>query len=154
MFASGLGARFGSFTATRQSVNQLWDFITFVANSLLFLLVGLAINLNELRATIAPALWGIVAIALARIVSVYGLGALSAGLGRKLPIRWQHVFVLGGMRGALSMALVLSLPAAVAQRDLLVAMVFSAVLFTIVVQGLAIKPILRRLQLHAEPGGH
>jgi CPA1 family monovalent cation:H+ antiporter len=154
--ASGLvavivvGSRFGSFTSTRQSVNQLWEFIAFAANSMLFLLVGLAINFGDLRSSLVAAAWGIVAIALARAISVYGLSRLSGLLGRALPLAWQHIFFLGGLRGALSMALVLSLPASLAQRNLLVAMVFSVVLFTIVAQGLAIAPALLRLRLSPE----
>jgi len=150
MLLSRLGAQFGSFTTTRQSVNQLWDFVAFVANSMLFLLVGLAINLGELRSSLAAAGWGIVSIGLARIIAVYGLSALSGLLGRRMPVAWQHIFLLGGLRGALSMALVLSLPASLARRDQLVAMVFSVVLFTIVVQGLAIAPALLRLRLSQE----
>ncbi|HEV2879451.1 MAG TPA: sodium:proton antiporter [Candidatus Eremiobacteraceae bacterium] len=150
MFLSRVGSRFGSFTSTRQSVNQLWEFIAFAANSMLFLLVGLAINFGELRSSLVAAAWGIVAIAVARVISVYGLSRLSGLLGRVLPLAWQHIFFLGGLRGALSMALVLSLPASLAQRDLLVAMVFSVVLFTIVAQGLAIAPALLRLRLSPE----
>jgi CPA1 family monovalent cation:H+ antiporter len=150
MFLSRVGSRFGSFTSTRQSVNQLWEFIAFAANSMLFLLVGLAINFGDLRSSLVAAAWGIVAIAVARVISVYGLSRLSGLLGRVLPLAWQHIFFLGGLRGALSMALVLSLPASLAQRDLLVAMVFSVVLFTIVAQGLAIAPALLRLRLSPE----
>lgn len=150
MLLSRLGAQFGSLTATRQSVNQLWDFVAFVANSMVFLLVGLAINIGELRSSLAAAGWGLGAIVLARVFAVYGLGALSGLLGRRLPLAWQHIFFLGGLRGALSMALVLSLPASLAGRDQLVAMVFSVVLFTLVAQGLAIAPVLVRLRLSQE----
>ena len=150
LFLSRLGAQFGSFTTTRQSVNQLWDFVAFVSNSMLFLLVGLAINLGELRSSLAAAVWGIGAIGLARVIAVYGLSALSGLLGRRLPVAWQHIFFLGGLRGALSMALVLSLPASLAGRDQLIAMVFSVVLFTIVAQGLAITPALLGLRLSQE----
>ena len=150
MFLSRVGAQFGSFTTTRQSVNQLWDFVAFIANSMLFLLVGLAINLGELRSSLVAAGWGIGAIGLARVLAVYGLSAVSGLLGRRLPLAWQHIFFLGGIRGALSMALVLSLPASFADRDQLVAMVFSVVLFTIVAQGLAIAPALLRFRLSQE----
>ncbi len=150
MFLSRLGARFGSFTTTRQSVNQLWDVVAFIANSMLFLLVGLSINLGELQSSLAASGWGIAAIALARVIAVYGLSGLSGLLGRRLPVAWQHIFFLGGLRGALSMALVLSLPASLVGRDQLIAMVFSVVLFTIVAQGLAIAPALRRLRLSTE----
>jgi CPA1 family monovalent cation:H+ antiporter len=147
MFLSRLGARVGSFSQTRASVNQLWEFIAFVANSVLFLLVGLAINLSELKQSIVPALWGLAAVALGRIIAVYGLSKVSALLGQRMPASWQHVFTLGGLRGALSMALVLSLPMRTADHDELVAMVFSVVLFTIVAQGLAIAPAIVRLRL-------
>jgi len=147
MFLSRLGARLGSFSQTRASVNQLWDFINFVANSLLFLLVGLAIDFIGLRTSLIPALWGLGAVAIGRIVAVYGLSGVSALFGERMPLSWQHVFTLGGLRGALSLALVLSLAASIPRRDELVAMVFSVVLFTIVVQGLAIAPAILRLRV-------
>ena len=150
MFLSRLGAQFGSFTTTRQSVNQLWDFVAFVANSLLFLLVGLAINLGELRSSLTAAGWGIGAIGLARVIAVYGLSALSALVGQRLPVAWQHVFFIGGLRGALSMALVLSLPASLEGATSSSPWYFSVVLFTIVAQGLAIAPALLRLRLSQE----
>lgn len=147
MLLSGLGARVGSFTQTRQSVNHLWEFVAFLANSMLFLLVGLAINLSELANSLFAALWGIGAVALARVISVYGLSRVSALFGSRLPLRWQHLFFLGGLRGALSMALALSLPLSLPHRDVLIAMVFSAVLFTLLIQGLSIAPAIRHLDL-------
>ncbi|MDQ6766656.1 MAG: sodium:proton antiporter [Candidatus Eremiobacteraeota bacterium] len=154
MFLSRVGSQFGSFSSTRQSVNQLWEFFAFVANSMLFLLVGLAINLSELRDVLILALWGILAVALGRVVTVYGLCNLSSLLGQRVPVAWQHVLSLAGLRGALSMALALSLPSSIAHRDLLIAMVFSVVLFTLVAQGLAIVPALMRLQAAAERASH
>ena len=150
MFLSRLGAKLGSFSQTRASVNQLWEFIAFVANSILFLLVGLAINLRQLEASLVPALWGLLAVALGRIIAVYGLSMVSRLLGHRIPASWQHVFTLGGLRGALSMALVLSLPLSTPAHDQLVAMVFSVVLFTIVAQGLVIAPAIMRLKV-AQP---
>lgn len=149
MLVSRLGTRVGSFTTTRQSVDSLWEFIAFVANSMLFLLVGLSINLGEMYSSLVVTGWAIAAVAIARILSVYGLGALSGLLGRPLPASWQHVFFLGGLRGALSMALVLSLPVGFPGRDLLISMVFAVVLFTIVVQGLALAPAIVRLGLQS-----
>ena len=154
MFLSRIGARMGSFTTTRQSVNQLWEFVAFIANSMLFLLVGLAINFRDLHSNLILALWGIVAVLLARVISVYGLSAISAVLGRRMPASWQHVFLLGGIRGALSMALVLSLPSSIPQRGLLTDMVFAVVLFTILVQGLAIAPAILKLRLSSADAAH
>jgi CPA1 family monovalent cation:H+ antiporter len=147
MLAARVGTRLGSFTATRQSVNQLWEFIAFVANSLLFLLVGLSINLSEEVSTLRIAGWAIAAVVLARIIAVYGLSAASGAFGRPIPAGWQHVLALGGLRGALSMALALSLPAGYPDRALLVSVVFSVVLFTIIGQGLTLAPAIVGLHL-------
>lgn len=151
MLLSRLGTRAGAFTATRTAVNQLWEFIAFVANSLLFLLVGLSIDLRENLTTLVVTGWAIAAVVLARLIAVYGIGGLCAAFGHRIPLRWQHVLTLGGMRGALSMALVLSLPASFPDRSLLLAMVFSVVLFTIVVQGLALAPVVFGLKLERQP---
>lgn len=151
MLLSRLGTRAGAFTATRAAVNQLWEFIAFVANSLLFLLVGLSIDLRESLATIGVTGWAIAAVVLARVIAVYGIGGVCAGLGQRIPLGWQHVFTLGGLRGALSMALVLSLPASFPGRSVLLSMVFSVVLFTIVVQGLALAPAILSLKLERQP---
>jgi CPA1 family monovalent cation:H+ antiporter len=147
MLAARVGTRLGSFTATRQSMNQLWEFIAFVANSLLFLLVGLSINLSEEVSTLRIAGWAIAAVVLARIIAVYGLSAASGAFGRPIPAGWQHVLALGGLRGALSMALALSLPAGYPDRALLVSVVFSVVLFTIIGQGLTLAPAIVGLHL-------
>lgn len=147
MLLSRVGARLGRLSTTRESVNQLWEFFAFLANSMLFLLVGLAIDRVELRSALVFALWGIVAITVARIIAVYGLSALSSAFGRRIPGSWQHVLILGGLRGALPLALVLSLPTSIGQRTLLIAMVFSVVLFTMLAQGLVIAPVVARLRL-------
>ena len=151
LLLSRIGERFGSFSATRQSVNQFWELIAFLSNSLLFLLVGLSINLGTLYRSIAPALWGVGVVAVSRFLGVYGLSWLSALFGHPIPRAWQHLLVLGGLRGALSMALALSLPYQEPNRELLIAMVFAVVLFTIVIQGLGIRPAIARLGLAAAP---
>jgi monovalent cation:H+ antiporter, CPA1 family len=151
MLIARVGTQFGSFTTTRQSVNQLWEFIAFVANSILFLLMGLSIDLGETYASLWIICWAIAAVVLARIIAVYGLSAVSAVLGRRIPASWQHVLLLGGLRGALSMALALSLPAGYPDRQLLISMVFSVVLFTIIIQGLTLAPAIVRLKLANPP---
>jgi CPA1 family monovalent cation:H+ antiporter len=150
MLIAGVGMRSGALTATRASVNQLWEFIAFAANSALFLLVGLSIDLSGMRETLAVVGWSIGAVILARAVSVYGLCRVSALWKAAIPLQWQHVLALGGLRGALSMALVLSLPDAFPQRQLLLSMVFSVVLFTIIIQGLALAPAILRLGLQRQ----
>jgi CPA1 family monovalent cation:H+ antiporter len=68
-------------------------------------------------------------------------------LGAKVPLRWQHVLVWGGLRGSLSIALVLSLPTSLPSRSQLPVLVFGTVLFSLLVQGLTLSPLLKRLRL-------
>jgi CPA1 family monovalent cation:H+ antiporter len=142
LVASGSGAQTASKRQTRDSVNQFWEYAAFLANSMLFVLMGLAVNLRSLANVGPAALWGIGAVLVARAATVYGIAPVSALFGRRLPPAWQHVIALGGLRGALSMALVLSLPDDFQYRSELIAMVYAVVLFTLIVQGLTLRPAL------------
>jgi uncharacterized protein YaaQ len=94
-------------------------------------------------------LWAIGAVLVSRIVVIYGLSRL----GRELPPKWRHVLFWGGMRGGIALALALSLPASLGvQRQMVTAMVFGIVIFTILGQGLTMDGLLRRLGIvvHSE----
>jgi CPA1 family monovalent cation:H+ antiporter len=84
---------------------------------------------------------------LGRALSVYLLVSLSNRFVEKIPIRWQHLAVWGGLRGALALALALSLNTAFPYREQILNLTFGVVIFSIVVQGLTIKPLLRLLRL-------
>ena len=58
----------------------------------------------------------------------------------------QHILVWGGLRGALALALVLGLPAGIPRRDEIVTVAFAVVAFSVIVQGLTMQPLLRRLR--------
>ena len=68
-------------------------------------------------------------------------------VSKRIPFVWQHVLVWGGLRGALSLALALSLDSTFAYRDQILNLTFGVVVFSILVQGLSIKPLLRILRL-------
>jgi CPA1 family monovalent cation:H+ antiporter len=147
---SGVGTALGSFTRQRQSVNQFWEFIAFLANSVLFVLVGLSFDVHELGAVLGASVWGVGAVIVSRIVIVYGLTQISAAAGSRLPWSWRHILALGGLRGALPMALVLSLAEDFQGRSQVIAMVYSVVLFTLVAQGLSLRPAIALLGLTAQ----
>jgi CPA1 family monovalent cation:H+ antiporter len=69
------------------------------------------------------------------------------------PMTWRVTVVFAGIRGGLSLALALALPAALAYRDEIVDAVFAVVLFTLIVQGIALEPLLERLGFHKGSGG-
>jgi len=74
--------------------------------------------------------------------------------GWTLPRIYLHVLFWGGLRGAVSLALALSLPVAFADRGLLRAMTFGVLLFTLLVQGTTMQPLLRQLRLLARGDGN
>jgi CPA1 family monovalent cation:H+ antiporter len=133
--------------AERDAIGNFWAVVAFLANTVLFLLIGASINMRDIIAEWPDAMWGIVAVVVSRPLIVRILAPISGMLGRPLSQTWQNAITLAGMRGALSMALVLSLPDGFPDKSLLVSMVFSVVLFTVVVQGSLLEPLLRMMGL-------
>lgn len=142
----------GMSATTRVVISSFWEYAAFFVNSIIFLLIGLEIQIGFLLAQWQPILLAIVAVLLGRAVAVYALASLmNLRMAVKIPLAWQHVMVWGGLRGALSMALALSLPRDLPERPLLVAMVFGVVLFSLIGQGLSMSPLLKKLGLVSQP---
>lgn len=141
-----LGLR-GMSPTTRIGLFNFWEYLAFVANSLIFLLIGLDVDIRQLIANFWPALIAIVAVLMSRVVVIYGVGWVVSRFRRGLPMSYRHVLFWGGLRGAISLALALSLPAALAERELLLVMTFGVVLFTLLVQGTTMQLLLRRVGL-------
>lgn len=136
----------GMSPTTRIVLFNFWEYITFLVNSLVFLLIGLVVDLQILLNAWQPVLWAIGTVLIARIVVVYGLSWITGRLSEPISLRWQHILAWGGLRGALSLALALSLPLAFGpERDLLRTMAFGVALFTLLVQATTMNPLVRRL---------
>ena len=135
----------GMSPTTRILVTNFWEYMAFISNSILFLLIGLVIDITELALKGQSILLAILAVLLARAIIVYGL----SWLGRDIPLKWRHVLFWGGLRGAISLALALSLPLALGSqvRSTLQNLAFGVVLFSILVQGLTMEPLVRKLGL-------
>ncbi len=145
----GVFARGGAMSErSQEAVDTVWEFAAFLLTALLFLLIGLVISVGALVNAVAPIFWGLLAVIGARMLVVYGLVGGTSRLirppGQRIPVGWLHVMIAAGMRGAVSVALALSLPDSVPQRELLVEVTFGITLFTLVVQGLTLDPIVRR----------
>ena len=130
-------------STTQVAVNSFWEYAAFVVNSLVFLLIGLEFRLGAITQNLRAAAWSVAAMLAARAVAVYGLMPLVNLRSKRVGASWQHVLFWGGLRGSLSIALVLSLPATLPERENLVVMVFSAVIFSLLVQGLTVSSLLR-----------
>jgi CPA1 family monovalent cation:H+ antiporter len=132
-------------------VDDFWGVIAFLANAMLFLLVGGQLDPQELFTVRQPvplivvALLAIIAVLVARFVMVLVLPRrLSAIPGLRLR-SWRFIIFLSGLRGALSLALVLALPLNVPNRSLLLIATYSVVFFTLLVQGFGVQHSLRLL---------
>ncbi len=136
----------GMSPTTRIVLFNFWEYVAFLANSLVFLVIGLEVDIPSLAAAWKPIAWAIGGVILARLIVVYGINLLTRWIGEPISLRWQHVMAWGGLRGALSLALALSLPASFGDdRTLLRTMAFGVVLFTLLVQATTMRPLIRRL---------
>lgn len=133
----------------RQSVLNHWEFVAFLINSLIFLLIGgQEASTPILRVLEAAALATGLSLA-GRAAAVYPLCLLFARTRLRVPWAYKHVLFWGGLRGALALALALALPANVAERGEIVSVALALVAFSIVVQGISMGPLVRRLGLVA-----
>ncbi|MCL6604466.1 MAG: cation:proton antiporter [Paenibacillus sp.] len=140
------GAKIGMSETTKTNINSFWDVITLIANSLIFLMIGLEIkNINFMDK------WGLIAGAIV-IVLVGRTLALYASLHllKNFPSSWKAILNWGGLKGSLSIALALSLPASFEGRQDVLVLTFSVVLFSLLAQGLTIKPLAIKLGLTQE----
>jgi CPA1 family monovalent cation:H+ antiporter len=125
---------------------NFWEYAAFIANSFVFLLIGLTFDLNVMIENWQAIIWAILAALVARVASIYSFSFW----GREIPRSWKHVLYWGGLRGAITLALALSLPetgALAPARDSLQAMAFGVVLFTLLVQGSSTNWLIKRLEL-------
>ncbi|MEO6878902.1 MAG: sodium:proton antiporter [Gemmatimonadaceae bacterium] len=130
---------------TRAAVDSFWEYVAFALNSIVFLLIGFAVQPANLMASAGAIVVGFVAVGLARFGVILGARAMFNRTRERFSAAWATVMWWGGLRGALSMVLALSLPAGFPQRDLLVDMTFGVVLISIVLQGLTMQPLVARL---------
>jgi len=140
----------GMSPTTRTLVFNFWETAAFLANSFIFLLIGLAIHVEQLLTDWQAIGWALLAVLGARAVSIYGFSIV----GSQVKTKWKHVLYWGGMRGAIVLALALSLPAQgilLQHRAQLQAMAFGVVLFTLLVQGFSMDWVIRRLKIVHRP---
>ena len=147
LMVGNFGAKRGMSPRTRAALESFWEYIAFVMNSLVFLLIGLEVHIDALARAWRPILIAIAAVLIGRAISVYSLVPMSNLFARTVPGRWQHAVVWGGLRGSLALALALSLDSAFPYRDRILDLTFGAVVFSILAQGLTIKPLVRILGL-------
>lgn len=148
LILGNFGSRIGMNPRTRIIVTEFWDFLTFFVNSIVFLLIGDQIRFVVLGQNLQTIAITIGAMLLTRAIAIYGFGFVSNRIAdAQISLPDQTVLWWAGLRGSVSIALALSVPASLPGREEVIATVFGVVLFTLLVQGLTTKPLLEYLNL-------
>ena len=135
-----------------QRVRWAWDYFAFLANSFVFILIGMNVADQPLhRLGSAAAIVAILLVLAGRALSIYPLSGLFRWSRWKLEPRFQLTLFWGGLRGALALALALAVPAEVPERNAIILTAFVVVAFSILVQGLTMPWLIRRLKLNRQP---
>jgi CPA1 family monovalent cation:H+ antiporter len=133
----------------RERLDAAWQYFAFLANTFVFMLIGMSVAHQPLHllgfTSIAVA---IVLVLIGRMLSVYPLSALFIGSRWRIRASFQHTLVWGGLRGALALALALTIPTTVAERGAIILTAFAVVGFSILVQGLTMPWLIKRLELN------
>jgi CPA1 family monovalent cation:H+ antiporter len=139
--------------STRITLDNFWEFGAFVVNSLVFLLIGLEADLRQFQLNLPLIVVAVLAVIFSRGLVVYGLTFIynRFNASRPVSLAYRHVMFWGGLRGAISLALALSITGATFGSEEiateLLLMTFGVVLFTLLVQGTTITPLLSYLGL-------
>ena len=132
-----------------EALQTFWEYAAFVANSLVFLLIGMRLAHQNFRTLWAPVAIAIALVTLGRALSVYPCCALFSRSSLCVAANHQHVLFWGGLRGTVALALALGLPADMPRREAIVVTSFAVVAFSVFAQGLTIPWLLRRLAITA-----
>jgi len=136
----------GMSATTRVVVFNFWEYAAFLANSFIFLLIGLTIDIVDLLNNLPSIGVAILAVLLARALGIYGLSIFN----RDVSTKWKHIMYWGGLRGAIALALVLTLTAEEVTLETvnqLRSMAFGVVLFTLLFQGVSMDWLVKKLKL-------
>ncbi len=130
----------------REAIYRWWDYLGFLASGLIFLLIGLQFRLATLPGEVGAILTVALTALVARALVVW---LFSVRLGAMVRVRrsWRPLLTWGGLRGALSLALVLSLPPSFPHRERIVGITVGFVLLSMIVQGLTLRPLVGRIPL-------
>jgi monovalent cation:H+ antiporter, CPA1 family len=132
---------------SRSHVLAFWEYAAFLANSVVFILIGGHETHQNLTLVAGAAVVAVMLVLAGRALAVYPICTLFAHSRLRIDRRYQHVLVWGGLRGALALALALALPANTPERGEIIAVSFAVVAFSIFVQGLTMPWLILRLQL-------
>ena len=131
----------------RETVDETWDVIVLICNSLLFLLVGLSVDISQLFSHLDSILIAIVLVLASRAAGIYSMVPATIKMF-KLPhvtMGERHIMWWGGLKGGLAIAIVLSIPLDMPGRDSILYITLGVVLFSLLVNASTIRPLMHKL---------
>lgn len=147
LFLANMGKKGHMEPSNRMAVVSFWRYVSFFVSSIVFLLIGLKVNVLFLVDHIELILAAFLAVIASRAISVFlPLGLLNR-MGQPMTLKSATAIWWGGLRGSLSMVLVLSIPDSIAGKEALIAMTFGVVVLSVLVQGTTMGPLVRALGL-------
>jgi len=139
-------------TGVRKLFHKYWDYLGFVTNSILFFLIGIPLLAVGTAESIGfPLILIIVApfaiMMMSRAVVVYGGSTFLRIFRVKIPVKWQNVLTLGGIRGGMTVALVLSLSSEYEFRDLFISLIIPLIAINLLVNPILLNQYLKKSKL-------
>jgi CPA1 family monovalent cation:H+ antiporter len=131
----------------RAFMMDFWEFMAFIANSIIFFLIGVREANQSLWSGIGMVTTAVLVVTLARAAAIYPLSMIFNKSKLHIERNYQHILFWGGLRGALALALALGLPPEIEYREQILTAAFGTVAFSIFVQGLTMTPLLRWLKV-------
>ncbi len=147
LMVGNYGTKIGMSPTTRVSVKDFWDYIAFVINSVVFIIIGLEVGIVHIFSNIHYIIIAILAVLLGRTIAILSLTPFINKIYTQISFKWQMIFIWGGVRGALAMALALAIPTSYEYREMILIMTFGVVGFSLIVQGLSIGRLLKLLHI-------
>mgnify|MGYP000025748720 FL=1 len=134
-----------------QLLDSFWSYTSQTLNSFMFFLLGVATGLHEFNLPAHALAIGFMAMLLARGIIIYSGAGLLRLFSIRIPAAWQHILVLGGLRGAVSAALILLVPMNYEHRDDFLCLAFFLIAFSLTVQPILMDRYLNRLKKENRP---
>ena len=132
------------------AVVNFWEYVAFLVNSLIFILIGGREAEQSFVPVVGAALAATLLALVGRAAAIYPVAGMFARTSIAIPWKYKHVLVWGGLKGALALALALALPATLVEREEIITVAFAVVAFSIFIQGLTMPALMRRLGLIEE----
>ncbi len=145
------GTKLAMAPSTRMSLINFWSFLAFAVNSFLFILVGMSVSLQGIWDNALLITASVLLLWFARALMIFLIGKIANHKKKELPKTWQVTMWWGGLRGAIPIAMALSIPAFLDNGgdfpyiEEIKAATFGVVLATLLIQGLTLRPLLKKL---------